>query len=470
MMYYSTNNKEHRVDARGAIMAGLAPDGGLYMPESIPRLPESFFDELAGKSLQEIGFVIANMFLGHEVPSKNLYEIVTGALNFETPLVPISNIQFPISCLELFHGPTLAFKDVGARFMARLMGYFVQGSDEELTILVATSGDTGSAVASGFYNVPGIKVVILYPSGKISRLQEQQMTALGGNVTALEVDGVFDDCQRLVKQAFVDPELISRLRLSSANSINIARLIPQMFYYFWAIAHHSRIMSDPTLLDVVELPPSLREKWRTGRGTGRTQCTMVMSIPSGNFGNLTAGLMAKRMGLPISYFIAATNENDVVPEYLQTALFRPRASVATISNAMDVGNPSNFVRMLELYPTAEAMQEDIIGIKVNEAQTRETIKMVYREHGYTLDPHGAVAYAALSRHCEEPRACRGATKQSMHGIFFETAHPAKFKEVVEREIGQQVQIPERLASCLSKQKKSTKLPADFQALKEFLLS
>jgi threonine synthase len=429
MMYYSTNNKAHRVNAREAVMAGLAPDGGLYMPESIPRLSEAFFSELADKSFQEISFIIASIFLG-EVSSKTLYEIVTEALNFDIPLTPLSSSfdhQPPTAVLELFHGPTLAFKDVGARFMARLMGYFVGASQEELTILVATSGDTGSAVASGFYNVPGINVVILYPSAKVSKLQEAQMTTLGGNVTALEVDGVFDDCQRLVKQVVVDAELTNELSISCANSINIARLIPQMFYYFWAVA-----------------------QWKG-------QKEMTISVPSGNFGNLTAGLMAKRMGLPIERFIAATNMNDIVPEYLETATFHPRPSITTISSAMDVGDPSNFVRMVELYPSVEQMRKDVTGIRVTEKQTRDAMSSVYRQTGYIMDPHGAVAYRALSR-------------LSSGGIFFQTAHPAKFKEVVEKEIGQTVKIPERLAKCLSKQKSSIKIPASFEALKAFLLS
>ena len=424
MMYYSTNDKSHRVDARQAVLAGLAPDGGLYMPESIPSLPQRFFDELRGKSLQEIGYIVSSIFLGDVVPSDKLHEIVADTLDFEIPLRQVGDAHV----LELFHGPTLAFKDVGARFMARLMSHFVEEDDRELTILVATSGDTGSAVAHGFHNVPGIKVVVLYPSGKVSDLQEKQMTTLGGNITALEVDGVFDDCQRLVKQAFVDTELSQVLRLSSANSINIARLIPQSFYYFWAIA---------------QLPE------------GEPQ---VITVPSGNFGNLTAGLMAKRMGLPVDRFIAATNENDVVPEYLITEQFNPRPSVATISNAMDVGNPSNFARMLELYGhNAQKMREDVVGIKVSEDQTRETIARVYREHGYVLDPHGAVAY----------NACERSVKR---GVVIETAHPAKFKDVVEEETSERVEIPERLAKCMEKEKKSQRISSDFTELKQFLLT
>ncbi len=428
MRYYSTNDKSQLVTGREAVMSGLAPDGGLYMPEHIPKLPPRFFRELHGKSLNEIAYVVASTFLGDDVPSEKLYEIVSGALSFEIPLVRVGDAHV----LELFHGPTLAFKDVGARFMARLMSYFVQSTDQiderELTILVATSGDTGSAVANGFYNVPGIRVIVLYPSGKVSELQERQMTTLGGNITALEVDGVFDDCQALVKQAFVDPDLMAALKLSSANSINIARLIPQMFYYFWALA---------------QLP----------EGEPR-----VVTVPSGNFGNITAGLMAKRMGLPIDRFIAATNENDVVPEYLMSGEYRPRPSVPTISNAMDVGSPSNFARMLDLYGgNVQAMREDLVGIKVSEQQTRETIARVQQQYGYTLDPHGAVAY----------NACERSVKR---GVVIETAHAAKFGGVVEQAIGTPVEIPGRLAECMDRPKQSSPMANDFDAFKGLLLS
>ena len=408
---------------RQAVLDGLASDGGLYMPESIPHLPRRFFDEMRGKSLQEIAYIVASVFLCEDVPAEKLHKITSGALNFEIPLVKVGDAHV----LELFHGPTLAFKDVGARFMARLMSHFVQGESRELTILVATSGDTGSAVANGFHNVPGIRVVVLYPSGKVSELQERQMTTLGGNITTLEVDGVFDGCQALVKQAFVDSELKEHLWLSSANSINIARLIPQTFYYFWALA---------------QLP----------EGEPR-----VVTVPSGNFGNLTAGLIAKRMGLPVDRFIAATNENDVVPEYLMSGEYRPRPSVATISNAMDVGAPSNFVRMLDLYEgDVQSMREDVVGIKVTEEQTRETITRVYQEHGYTLDPHGAVAY----------NACERSVKR---GVVIETAHPAKFGDVVESQIGKSIEIPERLAVCLDRTKQARQMANDFGMFKKFLL-
>lgn len=442
MMFYSTNNKSYRVGARDAVMAGLAPDRGLYMPETIPRLPAPFFDSLVDASLHEIGFTVVRAFFGDAVPDAVIQHVVESALDFEIPLVALPTpTKSTLHVLELFHGPTLAFKDVGARFMARLMGHFVQDVEQEIIVLVATSGDTGSAVAHGFHNVPGIKVVVLYPSGKVSALQEAQMTTLGGNVIALEVDGVFDDCQRLVKEAFVDPELTKRLRLTSANSINIARLIPQTLYYFWVVAQLQNIFLN------------------IGGGVRK----IVVSVPSGNFGNLTAGLIAKRMGLSINRFIAATNENDVIPEYLESAVFRPRQSIPTISNAMDVGNPSNFARMLELYPDVESMRRDVVGIRINERETRQIIRDVYHQSGYTLDPHGAVAYAALTGYVRQDSS-------RSEGVFLETAHPAKFKDVVEEETGQAVAIPDRLARCLLQQKKSIKLSGDYNAFKDFLLS
>ena len=329
MIYYSTNNKNQRVSLREAVIQGLAPDNGLYMPESIPVLSASFFESLSQLSFQEIGFRVAKSLIGEDIPTNELKRIVDHTIQFDAPLVEIERDVFS---LELFHGPTLAFKDFGARFLSGLLGYFANQQDKEITILVATSGDTGSAVANGFLNVPGTKVIVLYPSGKVSDIQEKQFTTLGGNITALEIDGTFDDCQRLVKQAFMDEELKRKLFLTSANSINIARLIPQSFYYFHAYAQ-------------------LKDK----------QSEIVFSVPSGNFGNLTAGLFAKRMGLPIHKFIAATNRNDIVPKYLQTKLFSPRPSVQTISNAMDVGNPSNFARILDLYQSDfDALSKDIV--------------------------------------------------------------------------------------------------------------
>ncbi len=425
MLYYSTNNRDHRVDARTAVLSGLAPDGGLYMPESIPKWSADFFECLHELSLQEIGFTVARTFFHEVVSDEVLQQIVTQTLNFDIPLKHVGNVQV----LELFHGPTLAFKDVGARFTARLMNHFVNGEDRALTILVATSGDTGSAVASGFFRLPGIRVVVLYPRGRISTLQEAQMTTLGENVTAVEVDGVFDDCQRLVKEAFVDFELREQLWLTSANSINIARLVPQMFYYFWAVAQMEQTFHD-------------RQKY----------VPVALSVPSGNFGNLTAGLMAKRMGLPVGKFIAATNLNDVIPEYLETAVFRPRPSVATMSNAMDVGNPSNFVRLCELYPSVKSLREDVVGIRVSDGEIRKAIETVLREHHYQLDPHGAVGYVALKSYLNE--------YSNSEGIFLETAHPAKFLEV---------ELPLSLVQCLNKPTQSTQIPATLDALRKVLL-
>ncbi len=414
MRYYSTNNPTLRVSCREAVLSGLAPDGGLYMPESVPSGTDAFFE-----------------FFSQDVTREVFDEILRDAVNFPIPLVKLTD---RISVLELFHGPTLAFKDVGARFMARLLAYFIAQTKKEVTILVATSGDTGSAVAHGFFNVPHVRVVILYPSGKVSEIQEKQLTTMGGNITAMEVSGVFDDCQRLVKQAFLDVELSQRLGLTSANSINIARWIPQATYYFSAFTQLSTSSFAST----------------------------IISVPSGNFGNLAAGLLAKRMGLAVNRFVAATNVNDVVPEYLRTAIFSPRASVPTISNAMDVGNPSNLSRIMQLYPNIEDLRRDVVGISVSDQQTRSTISSVYDELGYVLDPHGAVGYTALIQELERnPEA---------QGIFFATAHPAKFLDVVESCIGRSAEIPERLAVCLQKQKQAIACSTDFSAFKKRLLN
>ena len=413
---------------REAVLRGLAPDGGLYMPLHIPHLPADFFTRLPSLSLQEIGIEVAGAFFGDEVLAAELRGIVERAINFDAPLVTLDEST---SVLELFHGPTLAFKDFGARFMAQLMSYFARDSKREITILVATSGDTGSAVASGFLGVPNIRVVILYPSGKVSPLQEKQLTTMGGNITALEVNGVFDDCQRLVKQAFVDPELSARLQLASANSINIARLIPQSFYYFYAV----------------------------GRLGGARP--IAISVPSGNFGNLTAGLIAKRMGLQVTRFIAATNANDVFGQFLQTGRFEPRASKETISNAMDVGNPSNFARMRELYPALEDMRRDIVSFSFSDKETRAAIGRVFKKIGYILDPHGAVSYLGFQTYLADHPDSRG--------IVLETAHPAKFPEVVEAELGKKIETPARLAAYAKKEKVSTRIDADFDALKTFLM-
>lgn len=392
-----------------AILRSLPADNGLYMPEVIRPLGEDFWRTWRDLSFEEIGFQVASAFFGEDVPEQALREIVDGTLGFEAPLIQLAPADF---VLELFHGPTLAFKDFGARFMARLMAHLTQGDPAELTVLVATSGDTGGAVASAFHHVPGTRVIILFPKGKVSPLQEKQLTALGGNITALEIDGSFDDCQRLVKSAFLDADLSRRLNLTSANSINLSRLVPQSFYYF----HSSRML--PEGVDP------------------------VFVIPSGNFGNLTAGLLAKRLGLPVRKFVAATNRNAVVPEYLSSGQYQPRPSVATISNAMDVGAPSNFVRMLALYGGDwQAMAAEIDGFYYDDDRTRAAIREVQSLYQYQIDPHGAIGWLAA-------RQWRAAHPGNAT-IVLETAHPAKFLEVMEAELGVGcVEIPERLA-CLA---------------------
>ncbi len=432
MQYYSTSNRGVRVTLEQAVMEGLAPDGGLYMPVTIPPLPQIFFDQLSEKSFQEIGFQVAKNLLGDDLTDEVLKNIVDHTIQFEAPLV---ELEENVYSLELFHGPTLAFKDFGARFLSGLLGYFARQQSKEITLLVATSGDTGSAVANGFLNVPGTRVIILYPSGKVSELQEKQFTTLGGNITALEVDGTFDDCQRLVKQAFLDPELKLKRHLASANSINIARLIPQTFYHFNAFAQ-----------------------------LGKVDKNVVVSVPSGNFGNLTAGLLAKRMGLPISKFIAATNVNDVVPSYLQTGNFSSRPSIQTISNAMDVGNPSNFARMTDLYENNfELLTSDVKGYRSSDQETIQIMESIFHSTRYTLDPHGAVGYLGLKKYL-------AAHSSNAIGIFLETAHPGKFNEVVEKSIQQKIELPARLLEFVKKKKSSIRMKNNFEQLKEFVLS
>lgn len=431
MNFYSTNNRNLKVSLQQAVTQGLAPDNGLYMPEHIPTLPKDFFDAIEKKSFQEIAFSVANALIGEDIPENELRKIITHTLQFDAPVVPIDG---QVYALELFHGPTLAFKDFGARFMSQLLAYFARQQQREIVILVATSGDTGSAVANGFLGVKGTRVIVLYPSGKVSEIQEKQFTTLGENVTALEVAGTFDDCQRLVKQAFLDKDLQREFFLTSANSINIARLIPQSFYYFHACAQVKKF--------------------------GKP---VVFAVPSGNFGNLTGGLLARRMGLPVEKFIACTNVNDVVPEYLQTKLFNPRPSVQTISNAMDVGNPSNFARMLDLYENDfNKLSNDIQGYAFTDAETREAMQKVHAQYGYVLDPHGAVGYLGLKKYLEG--------NNSTTGIFFETAHPGKFMEVVEDSLNQKIEIPEPLKKFLDRKKLSVKINADFTALKNYLES
>lgn len=431
MRLYSTKNKSKFVSLKEAVFKGLPEDNGLYMPEVIPQLSKDFIQNLKKYSFQEIGFEVCKTLFQGAIPEADVKEIIEKAITFPAPIVQLDEEKY---ILELFHGPSLAFKDFGARFMAQLMSYFNRGNDEELVILVATSGDTGGAVASGFYKTPGIKVVILYPSGKVSDLQEKQLTTLGHNITALEVDGTFDDCQALVKKAFLDAELNQNIRLSSANSINIARLIPQSFYYFEAFKQLDNYTND-----------------------------VVFCIPSGNFGNLTAGLFAKKMGLPVSKYIAATNKNDVVPEYLSTGNYQPRPSVATLSNAMDVGNPSNFARMLDVYgSTWNIMAEDIKGYCYNDEQTKVAMKEVYSKYNYEIDPHGAVGYLALSDY--------QAKNKGTKGIILETAHPTKFLPDVEKVLNKQLQVPERLAVLAEKEKVSIPMDIHFDPFKEFLLA
>jgi threonine synthase len=432
MKFYSTNNKNLKVDLKEAVTQGLAPDNGLYMPEHIPVLPKEFFDTIHTKSFRDIAFIVAQNIIGDDVPADELRRIVDHTIQFDAPVVEVDDHAY---ALELFHGPTLAFKDFGARFMSQLLGYFAKEQSQEIVVLVATSGDTGSAVANGFLGVKGTKVIVLYPSGKVSEIQEKQFTTLGQNVTALEVDGTFDDCQSLVKQAFLDDVLRKKYFLTSANSINIARLIPQSFYYFYAYAQ-------------------VKDKNKP----------VVISIPSGNFGNLTGGLLAQRMGLPIERFIATTNVNDVVPEYLKTEVFTPRSSRQTISNAMDVGNPSNFVRLLDLFDNDFArLSKNIVGYAFSDDETRAAMRHIYASTDYVMDPHGAIGYLGLIKYLEE----RG---EDITGIFLETAHPAKFKEVVDETLSRPIDIPLPLQRFLEQPKKSIPMKSDFEGFKDFLLS
>lgn len=430
MKFYSTNKKSPTVDLEEAIMNGLAPDGGLYMPEVIPKLTVDFFNQAGSLSFQDLAFEVGKNFFLPVIPENVLRTIVQESFNFDVPIVKLDKRLY---VLELFHGPTCAFKDFAARFMARLFGFFAERAEKEITILVATSGDTGSAVALGFLNVVGVKVVILYPSGKVSLLQEKQLTGMEGNITALEVQGTFDDCQKLAKQVFLDKELRQKMNLASANSINVARLLPQSFYYVYLCAQ----------LNDKKLP-------------------IIVSVPSGNFGNLTAGVIAKKMGAPITKFVASTNSNDVVPEYLRTGNFQPKSSISTISNAMDVGNPSNFARMLDLYANdVEKMRADIFGISFSDVATRRAILDVFQKYRYIMDPHGAVAYLGLQDFLNK--------SNGYTGIFLETAHPAKFFEEIENVIKEHISMPDKLKSYLGREKRSVALKNDFSELKSFLL-
>jgi threonine synthase len=432
MKFYSTNNKNLKVDLKQAVTQGLAPDNGLYMPENIPTLPSSFFEALPTMSFQDMAFEVANALLGEDIPKADLRAMIEHTIQFDAPVV---NVDDNVYALELFHGPTMAFKDFGARFMSQLLGYFAKQQDRDISILVATSGDTGSAVANGFLGVEGTKVVVLYPSGKVSDIQEKQFTTLGKNVTAVEVTGTFDDCQRLVKEAFLDQTLQDTYFLTSANSINIARLIPQSFYYFYAYAQLAHLNKP-----------------------------IVFSVPSGNFGNITGGLLAQKMGLPIHAFVATTNVNDVVPQYLETNTFTPRPSKQTISNAMDVGNPSNFVRIQDLFSqNYDAIRAAIKGYSFTDDETRAAMRHVNSFSEYVLDPHGAVGYLGLKKYMKE-------TDADVCGVFLETAHPAKFKEVVDETLQIDLQIPEALQAFMKNEKKSIPLAADFEGFKKFLLA
>ena len=429
MLYHSTNNPSFRVDLKEAILRSLPPDNGLYMPDALPVLDEVFWKNYRSLSFREIGFAVAQAFFGDDVPEDALRDIVDGTVAFDAPVVTLGPGDH---VLELFHGPTLAFKDFGARFMARLMAWLTRDEERMLTVLVATSGDTGGAVASAFHNVPGTRVVILYPQGKVSGLQEKQLTALGGNITALEVDGSFDDCQALVKSAFLDRKLSENLNLTSANSINLARLVPQSFYYI----HAAR-----------QLPAGVKP---------------VFVVPSGNFGNLTAGLLAMNLGLPVDHFVAATNRNDVVPAFLDTGIYQPRPSTATISNAMDVGAPSNFVRMQALFDGSwEKMKSQISGMWFDDAQTRAAIREVKSLCDYEIDPHGAVGWlAAKAWRAQHP--CSST-------ITLETAHPAKFLDVMDAELGTGVvEIPERLAILADREKVAIPINTDPAAFRDWL--
>ena len=431
MKYYSTNGQAPIATLEKAVVKGLAEDKGLYMPERIKALPQEFFDKIDTLSFQEIAYTVADAFFGEDVPAEDLKKIVYDTLAFDCPCVKVTDT---IYSLELFHGPTLAFKDVGARFMARLLQYFLKKEGAgQVNVLVATSGDTGSAVANGFLGVDGIHVYVLYPKGKVSPIQECQFTTLGQNITAVEVDGVFDDCQALVKNAFMDADLNQHMKLTSANSINVARFLPQAFYYFYAYAQ----MKKRGLAD-----------------------QLVVCVPSGNFGNICSALFGKKMGLPVKRFIAANNANDIFFKYLQTGKYEPKASVQTIANAMDVGDPSNFARVYELYGKShEAICADISGATYKDEQIAETIKEVKAETGYVCDPHGACGYRALKE----------GLKTGEVGVFLETAHPAKFKDTVDRILNDNIEIPAKLQAFMKGTKQSIPMTKDFADFKQYLM-
>ena len=429
MKYFSLNYNSKSTLFHNAVKRGLAPDRGLYFPETIPQLPRSFFDGIEKLSIPEMAYRVIKPYVGNKILKEKLMEIVTETLDFDFPIIDINE---NIAALELFQGPTLAFKDVGARFMARSLGHLNRDSNEKINVLVATSGDTGGAVANGFLGVEGINVFILYPKGKVSEIQEKQLTTLGHNITAFEVDGVFDDCQEMVKTAFLDPGL-SSLNLTSANSINVARWLPQMFYYFIAFR-------------------ALKSKNKR----------LVFSVPSGNFGNICAGIMGQQMGLPIDHFIASTNVNDAVPRYLETGTYNPMPTIQTISNAMDVGNPSNFIRIQKIFNNdAVKMKKYLSGYRYTDQQTRKALKEIYDLKNYIADPHGAVGYLGLKEYLNQQ-------KEDLYGVFLETAHPVKFLDSVNKTLKLEVAIPERLKDTLSKEKVSVPIK-DYSELKAYLL-
>mgnify|MGYP006089193509 CR=1 FL=1 len=430
MIYYSLNKKAPSVSFKEALIRGLAPDRGLYFPSKIEKLPDSFFENINALSINEIAYSAISSFVKDEIPKRELNKIISETLEFDFPIIQIND---NISTMELFQGPTLAFKDVGARFMARCLGYFNQGNkNQKITVLVATSGDTGGAVADGFLGVEGVNVVILYPKGKVSEIQEKQLTTLGQNITSLEVEGSFDDCQEMVKTAFLDEEIKKYIKLTSANSINIARWLPQMFYYFFAYRELKKIKKP-----------------------------IVISVPSGNYGNICAGMLAKKMGLPIDHFIASTNINDVVPRYLSTNTYDPKAPTQTISNAMDVGDPSNFIRIQKIHENNfEKLKLNLSGYRFTDEQTINGLKEIYMKSKYIADPHGAIGYLGLKDYLEK--------NKNKYGLFMETAHPVKFLKIVEETLGVSIPIPNRIKRILTKKKKSIQI-SNFTQLKESLL-
>ncbi|WP_420322176.1 threonine synthase [Flagellimonas sp.] len=429
MNFYSLNDHTIQASFRQAVVAGIAPDKGLYFPEKIEPLPKEFFDNITSFSNHEIAFRAIQQFVAGEIPDDVLQKIIENVLDFD---FPVMEIEENVATLELFHGPTMAFKDVGARFMANCLGYFSKGNDTKVTVLVATSGDTGGAVANGFLGVDSVNVVILYPSGKVSDIQEKQLTTLGQNIEAIEVNGTFDDCQRMVKTAFLDTEITNQKKLTSANSINIARWLPQLFYFLFA--------------------------YKQAKSKGKE---IVFSVPSGNFGNICAGMVAQKLGMPVKQFVASTNVNDVVPKFMENGIYEPVPSKATISNAMDVGDPSNFIRIRHLYQdNFEALKENLSSYSFTDEATKEAMKKVYSESGYVTDPHGAVGYLGLKEYQK--------SNQDTYGIFLETAHPVKFLDIVEETLGISPEIPPQIQKVMGKEKKSIKI-STYEELKTYLL-